>query len=128
MTDVADVARVATVGDEGGNDMVDDGPLQDLAERLAALEAAMASLEIEVRTRRLVVTDDSGVDRIVGTVEHGTAELSLLAGVSALDGRTELVAFAAGGDEALGLESRIGVQLRRRGDEVAELAAWAGEA
>jgi hypothetical protein len=40
-----------------------------VGERVAALEAALRRMDHEIRTRRLVVTDPDGSDRIVGEVE-----------------------------------------------------------
>jgi len=52
----------------------------DAERRLARLEAAVAALSLEVRTRRLVVCDSSGAERIVGEVVDGQTELRLSCG------------------------------------------------
>lgn len=91
-------------------------------ERLKRLKEAVAALSTEVRTRRLVVTDDEGRDRIVGEVVDGVTELRLdLPGRAAGRGTAVLV-FANPGSERLG--PGIGVQLWHEGDCVDELSVW----
>ena len=88
----------------------------------------------EVRTRRLVVTDDSGSARVVVEVTGGTAELRMAveqdrrrAGHSR--GRTAVVLHAgvdAGGSrpQEAALGALMGLQLWADGDAIAELDAW----
>jgi len=87
------------------------------AARVAALEAAVHSLAQEVRTRRLVVRDDAGDDRIVAEVRGATAELRVMTAAAA----GAVVVFAT---EPSDLDGGVGVQLWARGDAPVELALW----
>ena len=90
-------------------------------ERLKRLKEAVAGLSAEVRTRRLVVTDDRGRDRIVGEVVDGVTELRLdLSGRP--QGRTEVLVFANPGNDELG--PGVDVQLWDDGDCIDELTVW----
>lgn len=93
----------------------------DLARRVAALERWAAERELQVLTRRLVVVDPAGNERIVGDVVDGTAELS----VGLPDRppqRTGAVLFASPGTE--GTEAGNGLQLWGSGDARVEVGLW----
>lgn len=96
----------------------------DLEGRLERLEAAQAALGAEIRTRRLVVTDGEGTDRIVGEVVGTTAELRLGLPGSPEGRRTSVLVFANPGDKAVALGCGVGLQVWLEGDVVHELAAW----
>lgn len=72
----------------------------------------------EVRTRRLVVTDDGGNPRIVAEVINGMAELR----AATADPRTHVLLYAGRGsdDDA----DAIGVELYVEGNSVARVHAW----
>jgi hypothetical protein len=74
----------------------------------------------EIRTRRLVVVDDQGQERVVAQVVWGTAELRVgLPGTG-----SEVVLFASPGRH--GLDPGLGLQLWAGGQSVLELDAWPG--
>jgi hypothetical protein len=76
----------------------------------------------EVRTRRLVVTDDGGSPRIVGEVtEAGVAEFRLQLSHDAGDHASVLL-FANPGDGREG--PTLGLQLWAGGDSLAEMNLW----
>jgi hypothetical protein len=52
----------------------------ELQSRVAALERAVAAHEAEVRTRRLVVVDDTGAERLITAVGESFAEVRLSVG------------------------------------------------
>ena len=104
-----DPTRTAPTGD----------PAPSVEDRLAALEAVVGTGE--VRTRRLVVTDDAGEQRIVAEVVHGHADLRVQAARTARrDG--SMVMLSAGADPDLG--PMVGVHLWAEGDQVAGFSAW----
>jgi hypothetical protein len=83
-----------------------------------ALDCLTASLAVEVRTRRLVVVDQSGFERLVaeGRDNHG---FLVLRGQSAAQRSTSVQLFA---DDPLdGEGAHVGVALGERGDIVAVL-------
>lgn len=96
----------------------------NLEGRVERLEAAVAASNEETRTRRLVVTDEAGVERIVGEVVGTTAELRLDLPGSQDGRRTSLLVFANPGDEATNLGSGVGVQVWLNGEAVDELSVW----
>lgn len=100
--------------------------MEGLTTRLARVEAALAELTKEVRTRRLVVVDDDGQERITGEIVRGTAELSVDLPGQPPGRRSSVLAFANPGDEELGLPPGLGVQLWLEGDAVDEFGAWLG--
>ncbi len=63
--------------EDGGSGIDGDGAV--LA-RLERAEAVIAALAAEVRTRRLVVCDDAGDERIVADVAGGHAQVCVVAG------------------------------------------------
>jgi hypothetical protein len=75
----------------------------------------------EVRTRRLVVVDEAGEERIVATVDRGLATLQVLV-AGCPDGEETMVDISASDDPEFG--PSIGVHLCARGDEVAVFTAW----
>lgn len=103
----------------------------DIERRVAAVEREVVSLGDELRTRRIVVHDDEGRERIVGEVVGGTAELRVELG----DGpgmRSAVVivasSFVAGrGPDDDGMGPAVAVQLWTEGETVAELDAWPDE-
>ena len=99
---------------------------EDMAARLARVEAALSDLGHEVRTRRLVIVDDDGQERIVGEVVRGTAELSIDLPGQPHGRRSSVLVFANPGDEELALPPGLGVQLWVEGDAVDELGTWLG--
>lgn len=54
--------------------------LEILAIRVSAIEGALLAMTQEVRTRRVVVIDESGEERLVGEVVGSTAELRVEVG------------------------------------------------
>jgi hypothetical protein len=83
-----------------------------------ALDCLRASLAVEVRTRRLVVVDESGFERLVaeGAGNHG---FLVLRGQAVGQGSTSVQLFA---DDPLDGEGvHVGVALGERGDIVAVL-------
>jgi hypothetical protein len=96
----------------------------DLEGRVERLEATIAALSEESRTRRLVVTDEAGKERIVGEVVGAAAELRLDLPGSQEARRTSVLVFANPGDEATALGSGVGVQLWSVGNMVHELVVW----
>lgn len=99
---------------------------EDLTTRLARVEAALADLTNEIRTRRLVVVDDDGQERITGEVVRGTAELSVDLSGQPSGRRSSVLVFANPGDEELLLPPGLGIQLWVQGDAVDELGTWLG--
>jgi hypothetical protein len=72
----------------------------------------------EIRTRRLVVTDDGGSPRIVAEVIDGIAELRASTG----DPQTHVLLYAGPGQ---GDDSEaIGIELFIEGNSVARVHAW----
>lgn len=99
--------------------------IETIAERLAYLEAAMAALSVELRTRRLVVVDDDERDRIVVQVDQaGVAELTMRLPGGAGEERSELLAFANPGEAEADISSGIGLQIWRNGNAVVEFSSW----
>lgn len=99
-------------------------------DRLATLEATVASLAAEVRTRRLTVCDDSGRERIVAEVAGGQAQLRLTfvgprtPGPNGVPTTTAAVlVFACPAHDDLG--PLAGLQVWADGDVVAAVEAWA---
>jgi hypothetical protein len=104
-----DPTRTAPAGD----------PTPSVEDRLAALEAVVGTGE--VRTRRLVVTDDDGQRRIVAEVVHGHADLRVQM-ADAARGEGSMVMLSAGSDPGLG--PMVGVHLWAEGNRVAGFSAW----
>lgn len=98
----------------------------DLEARVERLEAAVAASSEETRTRRLVVTDEAGKERIVGEVVGTTAELRLDLPGPQEDRRTSVLVFANPGDKATNLGSGVGIQVWLNGEMVDELSVWRG--
>jgi hypothetical protein len=97
--------------------------LDDLAARLASteLELAMvrASVEERLRTRRLAVVDEDGVERIVLDARLGTG--SVLVRINAPDGRTTGVeVYATQGEDGA---TEVGLCVLRDGDVVSRWTA-----
>jgi hypothetical protein len=93
-------------------------------ERLRRLERFVRRSRGEVRTRRLVVTDVDGRDRIVGEVVGTTAELRLDLPTETTDGRSSVLCFANPGDPEVDLGWGLGVQLWVNGDCVDQMTDW----
>jgi hypothetical protein len=105
------------------------GEYEVLETRLAALERAVEATGAELRTRRLVVVDAEGHERIVGEVCQGTAELRLEIPGGRPGSRSAVVLFASplvpGPDPGgAGFGPAVGIQLWAEGDAVAEIDAW----
>lgn len=83
-------------------------------------EPAGAGTDAELRTRRLVVVDDEGVERVVASVTAGMAEVRVLLD-AVVRGRPSGVSLFAGTD-ADGV-SVVGLALVADGDSVAEVLA-----
>lgn len=95
----------------------------DVAGRLASveLEVAMvrASVEEHLRTRRLAVVDEHGVERIVLDARHGTG--SMLVRVHGPDGHTTGVeVYASQGEDGA---TEVGLCVLRDGDVVSRWTA-----
>lgn len=98
-------------------------PIRSTGERPADPGAAVATEEI--RTRKLVVVDEAGEERIVATVDRGLATLQVrVAGCP--DGEETMVDILAGDDPEFG--PSIGVHLCARGDEMAVVTLWRDDA
>jgi hypothetical protein len=95
-------------------------PATPPAGRRPADPAAAVATE-EIRTRRLVVVDEAGEERIVATVKRGMATLRVLVAGGA-PGEETMVDISAGHDSEFG--PSIGVYLCARGDEMAVFSAW----
>jgi len=108
------------------------GQHEGLGPRLAALERAFTAMAAEIRTRRMVVVDASGSERIIGETRHGTAELRVEnPGGNQEGGESAVAIFASpvttGPDPGgTGLGPAVGIHLLAEGDAVAELEAWPG--
>jgi hypothetical protein len=96
----------------------------DILGRLEALERQLIALQSVVRTRRLVVVDHDGHDRIVGEVVDGHAELRVQ-GTDGAGPQGSVVIYSSPGASGLGFA--VGVQLWASGNAVAELNAWSDE-
>jgi len=72
----------------------------------------------EIRTRRLVVTDDGGSPRIVAEVIDGIAELRASTG----DPQTHVLLYAGPGKDDD--SEAIGIELFIEGNSVARVHAW----
>jgi hypothetical protein len=107
-----------------GSDRQDGADATAVTTRLARVEEAIESMGREVRTRRLVVHDDTGSPRIIAEVLNGVAELRVELGPSPAGAGPAVLVFAAdgaGGD--LGLGPAVGVHVWADGDAVVELGA-----
>jgi hypothetical protein len=93
-------------------------------ERLATVERAVAAWGTGVHTRRLVITDEGGAERIVGEVVNGNTELRIELTGERPENDASVVIYACPDPDGLG--SAIGVQLWAAGNAVAELNAWPG--
>src|SRR5882762_10115072 len=90
-----------------------------LVSRVAALERAVADLGVTLHTRRLVLADEEGHERIVMHTERGVAEVRIVV-PGREPGRSCMVALFASpseGDTSPG----VGIQVWADGDTVAEL-------
>lgn len=99
--------------------------LEDPAEldaRVGALERAVAQLSSELRTRRLVVVDERGRERIVGEAVAGHCELRLDLPGEPEARRSALLLYSSPERHELG--EGVGLQLWAGGDAVWDLAAW----
>lgn len=94
-----------------------------LTARVVRLEAALAALGLELRTRRLVVLDSAQRPRITAEVIDGVAELRVELRPSPTSATPAVLAFAAPGDApgGAGLDPAIGVQLWADGEGLVEL-------
>ncbi|HVC25449.1 MAG TPA: hypothetical protein VND23_06820 [Acidimicrobiales bacterium] len=92
------------------------------AARLDSLERAITAIEREVRTRRLVVVDDDGDERVVAEVADGHAELRLDLPRGQRGQRSSVLIFATPPSAELG--EGVGLQLWGDGDSLLELCAW----
>lgn len=101
-----------------------DEALRTLTGRLERVEARLAGLSDEVRTRRLAVVDANGAERLVGETTGTTAEWRLDLPRPEHSERTSLLLFAEPGDEAHDLPAGIGIQLWVDGDVANELCVW----
>jgi len=111
--------RDRTEGDAGGRP---GSP--DREDRLAGLEAAVAAMAAEIHTKRLVVMDDDGRDRIVAEVAGTVAEVRLDLPAGDRHPAMSVLVFANPGDADLDLGPGVGVQLWVDGEEVTRLVAW----
>jgi hypothetical protein len=96
-----------------------------LNRRVTALEQLVATTSEELRTRRLVVVDGDGAERIVGAVVDGTAELSVVLG-DPPPLRTGVVLFAS--PPSAVTDAGTGLQVWAEGDAQGELATWSDRA
>lgn len=117
----------------GDRRRMDGGPTWrgDVERRLAAVERLASGLDREVRTRRLVVHDDDGRERIVAEVVCDTAELRVELGGESPGERSAVVLVASplvtGRDAAdVGMGPAIAVQLWTDGETTVGLEAWPG--
>ncbi|MHB1585274.1 MAG: hypothetical protein ACYC0E_16155 [Acidimicrobiales bacterium] len=101
--------------------------LQALSSRLEHLEEAARYLQMEVRTRRLVIVDDEGRERVVGEVRRDVAELHVDVPRRRGDGHTSVLLFAAPVDRIMGFGPGIGLQLWVDGEAVERLEVWQDE-
>jgi hypothetical protein len=76
----------------------------------------------EVRTRRLVVEDERGVERIVAEVVDGGAELRLELGGRTPGRRSMVLLYSLDGDRELG--AALGLQLWVDGNVAFECDLW----
>jgi hypothetical protein len=97
--------------------------VDDLAAQVASLELDLAmvraSVEQHLRTRRLAVVDEAGVERIVLDARHGTG--SILVRVHGPDGRTTGVEIYA--SQAEDGQHEVGLCVLRDGDVVSRWTA-----
>jgi hypothetical protein len=92
-------------------------------ERLVALEEAVASIATAVSTRRLVVADGDGRERLVAEVRGSTVELRLVShGPGTADAVASVLLHASDGGGELG--PAAGVQLWAHGEAIVEIDAW----
>jgi hypothetical protein len=93
---------------------------------LTEIGRTVGAFENEIRTRRLVIVDDTDHPWIVGEVSAEAAELRLeLPTLSGTQG-PELLLFALAGTHPgpVDLGPGIGLQLRAHGQAIFELDAW----
>jgi hypothetical protein len=103
-----------------------DDVVRVLTKRVRKLERAIEGQALEVRTRRLVVIDRDGAERIVGEVGgHGTAELRMDLPGCLPRRRSSVVMFANPGDLVYDLPPGVGVQLWLDGDAARRFDVWA---
>lgn len=97
--------------------------MAELESRLASLELEIAmvraSVEQHLRTRRLAVVDEQGVERVVLDARRGTG--SVLVRIAAADGSTTGVEVFA--SEPEGGPAEIGLCVLRDGDVVSRWTA-----
>lgn len=120
--------------DEADRRRMDGGPgwRSEVERRLAVVERWVAGLGHEVRTRRLVVHDEEGRDRIVGEVCCGTAEVRVELGGEVPGDRSAVVLVASPlvtGRDATddGMGPAVALQLWAEGEPVIGLETWPGE-
>ena len=97
----------------------------DLKSRVTALEVQMNQLRQEVRTARLVITDDQGLEHLVAERCNEAMELWIELPSSTAGHRTGVLLFGIAGREDLC--AGIGIQLWANGSVVRELTWWADE-
>jgi hypothetical protein len=93
--------------------------------RIGALEAAIEALGAQVCTRRVAVVDRDGIERIVGEVVDGYAELRVELPASSSTGPASLLLFATPPHAELG--DGTGLQIWADGEEILEICAWRDE-
>lgn len=103
----------------------------ELERRLGHLERGLQQMRTEVRTRRLVVTDSAGAERLVAEVRGSTMELRLMTGPSGDGSRPTAILYVTDGGPgprgSIVLGPAVGLQLWAEGDAVVELDAWPSE-
>ncbi len=103
-----------------------DDVVRALATRVRKLERTLEGQVFEVRTRRLVVVDPDGAERIVGEVaSHGTAELRMDLPGRLPGRRTSVLMFANPGDLVYDVPPGVGVQLWLDGNAARRFDVWA---
>ena len=93
-----------------------------LEERIDALENALDRIASELRTRRLVVVDEHGRERIVGEIVAGHCELRLDLPDLAAARRSSVLVYSSPERHELG--EGVGLQVWAGGDAVWDVAAW----
>lgn len=86
-------------------------------------EPSPTPVQPEIRTRRLIITDDTGSPRIVGEVIGGAAEVRV--GLPGEGSRNAYVLLYAVPRDGTGLGPALGVQLWANGDAYSEMSlSW----
>lgn len=100
------------------------GALQDLADRVALLEARVRDLALEINTARLVVAhpDRRDLPRLVADTDSGGLELRIDLPASMPGRTTGVVLFALRGQADLA--GGVGLQIWADGNVVEDLTWW----